>query len=42
MKKFALYACLLLLFSLLPSCGLLEGLGQTGGRTIQSLGRTIF
>jgi|GEM_PF-2491301 predicted small secreted protein len=42
MKKFMLYACLLLLVSLLPSCGLLQGLGQTGGRTIQSLGRTIF
>lgn len=42
MKKLSLYAALLAVVTLLSSCGLAQGLGQTVGRTLQSVGRTVF
>lgn len=42
MKKLSLYAILLAVITLLSSCGLAQGLGQTAGRTLQSVGRAVF
>jgi predicted small secreted protein len=42
MKKTLLLGLLLVLATLLSSCGLANSVGQTAARTVQTVQRTIF